>query len=857
MRAANRRNRESSTGTRPGLPRIGRIGVPSLLLDVSSACMIGSRIGHLRVTGALGSGGMGEVYRAFDERLNRTVALKAIREERRLSADARDRFLREARTLSALDHPNICRIHEYIEADDGNFLVLELIEGVTLAKAVEMGMSRARKLRIAIQICDALAAAHRKGIVHRDLKEENVMIAADGTVKVLDFGIARRGEEEEAPAPSAGPQDEPIENAATLVFPVRGARVTPLAPLQYQLTQHGLAVGTPATMSPEQAVGGISTPASDMYSFGLLLQMLFTEKPAHPQNLGSSDLLLRAAAGTTEPMTGQPRDITALVERLKRLAPADRPTAVETLEILGRIVAAPKRRARMVMLAAVAIVIAAFTAKYIADVTTARRQAEQRRRQAEELVSFMVGDLRTKLESVGRLDVLDGAASRALAYFASLDPQELSGENLHKNALALAQLGDVRIDQGKLDSAVKMFEESVRFATAAVGRDPKRDDWQLALSNAHFHLGNALRQKGDRKGMLEHFRHYLDISRTLLAAHPGDPTFEAEVSYGHVNVGAADEAAGNLKGALDEYQTAVALDRRRLQRDPRNETWRNDLATSLNHLGVVLQARADLAGARRAFSEELPLQRQLMAAAPQDARRMHRLAVSLGYTGLLQQMMGDRREALASYREELELSTRLAALDSTNVNRRRNRLVAQVRLAALMTDDPAAALALAGEAENGLRSVVRTERKPAWQRDLAVALHRRGTILFEMGNTARAGALAREAIAILEPLDAADPQNPQTIRPLCENLLLAARVEESNGDGETARQLRSRVLALTETQTSDVRLAAVRAGALLALGNRREAAIAIARLNASGYRDADLPPPPGAPPGTLSAAIAH
>ena len=102
---------------------------------------------------------------------------------------------------------------------------------------------------------------------------------------------------------------------------------------------------------------------------------------------------------------------------------------------------------------------------------------------------------------------------------------------------------------------------------------------------------------------------------------------------------------------------------------------------------------------------------------------------------------------------------------------------------------------------------------------------------------------------MLEPLDAADPQNPQTIRPLSENLLLAARVEDSRGSGEVAGQLRRRVLALTETQTSDVRLAAIRARALLALGQRREASAEISRLNAAGYRDADLPPPPGAPPG--------
>ncbi|MDP9194928.1 MAG: protein kinase [Acidobacteriota bacterium] len=812
--------------------------------------MIGARIGHLLVTGALGSGGMGEVYRAYDERLNRTVALKVIRADRRLSADARERFLREARTLSSLDHPNICRIYEYIEAEEGDFLVLELIDGVTLEKAIETGMSRARKMRIAVQICDALAVAHRKGIVHRDLKEENVMIAADGTVKVLDFGIARRGQEEEAAPQVPSSQDEPIEKAATLIFPVRGAHVTPHAQRPRPFTERGIAVGTPATMSPEQANGGTATPASDMYSLGLLLQTMFTEKPAHPPHLSSPELLLRAVAGTTEPMLGQPRPITALVERLERLAPADRPTAVETLEVLKRIVAAPARRARVATLIAMAIVLAAFAAKYVVDVTTARRQAEQRRIQAEELVSFMVGDLRTKLESVGRLDVLDGAASRALAYFASLDPDELSGENLHKNALALAQLGGVRIDEGKLDVAVKLFQESVRFAAAAVSRDPKRDEWQLALSNAHFWLGEALRQKGDHAGALRHFRNYLDISRTLAAAHPGDPKFAAEVSYGHGNVGAAHEAAGNLSGALAEYQTALDLDRRRLQSDAHNETWQKDLAVSLNRLGVVLQARADLAGARRAFSEELALQRQLVAAAPNDARRMHRLAVSYSYTGLLQQMMGDWHEALGSYRQELDLSTRLAALDSTNLNRRRNQLVAQLRLAGLMAGDPAGALRLAGQAENGLRTIVAKEPKPAWQRDLAVALHRKGTLSLENGNALGAREAAREAIAILEPLDAADPRNPQTIRPLCENLLLAARAEDANGSDELARQYRKRVIALTETQASDVRLTAIRARALIALGQRQQAEPEIARLRNSGYRDADLAPPPGAPPGS-------
>jgi tetratricopeptide (TPR) repeat protein len=833
MHAVNPRD-DSGTNGGSALPRVRRIGVPSVHHFSTADLMIGARIGHLRVNGVLGSGGMGEVYRATDERLDRTVALKMIRADRRLSVDARGRFLREARTLSSLDHPNICRIHEYIEAEEGDFLVLELIDGVTLEKAIELGMSRTRKLRIALEICDALAAAHRKGIVHRDLKEENVMIAADGTAKVLDFGIARRNEEDETPMPAA--PMEPIENAATLIFPVGGANVTPPDEIPRPVTDGGVAVGTPATMSPEQATGNTATPASDMYSFGLLLQVLFTEKPVHPEYLGARELMLRAAAGTTLPMTGQPRDITALVERLKRVAPADRPTAVETLEVLKRIVAAPKRRVRAAILIAAAILFAAFVTKYVADVTSARRDAERRRRQAEELVGFMVGDLRTGLETVGRLEVLDGAATRALAYFASLDPEELSGDDVYKNSLALAQLGQVRVDQGKLGQAVENFRESVRFADAAVARDSKRDEWQLALSNAHFYLGDALRRQGDHSGTLAHFRKYLDISSTLAAAHPGEPKYQAEVSYGHGNVGAAFEAAGDLDGALVEYLEAVQLDRARLERERSSTQWREDLATSLNRLGVVMQKTGDLSGARNVFAEELALRRRLASAAPGDARRLRELAAGLAYTGVTEQMMGERARAIESFSEELDIATELAGRDSSNITARRNVASAQSRLAMLLTGDPARAMAIIQEAEHTLRDIVRIDGRPAWRRDLAAAIERAASLRQLAGDRERTHDAAQEALTIIESVAATDARNSQTVSVLCEVLLFAADAAPAGSD-ESVRD-RMRVLSLASSADNrDPRIVAYRARALAGLGRRSEAAPLVAALVRARYRD--------------------
>jgi serine/threonine-protein kinase len=704
------------------------IDLSSLLNFRRPQLMIGSRIGNIRVLGVLGQGGMGDVYRGVDERLNRPVALKVIRAEHRPSADWRARFIREAQTLSSLDHPNICRIYEYIEAPEGDFLVLELIDGVTLAEAVQQGMSRARKLRIAIEIADALTAAHRQGIVHRDLKPENVMIASAGAAKILDFGLARHDGDkdghDEDPA-GAGPLPvEPLDGARTLLYPL-GHRFTPPEAMPIVRTEAGLVVGTPGTMSPEQATGKAVTPASDLYSFGLLLQALFSEKPLHPEDLGARELMLRASRGVVEPMTGQPRDVTALVKRLLSLAPADRPTAVETLHVLRRIEEAPRRRTRYAIAALLLLIVIAGAIKYIADVTAARREAERQRRQAEELVSFIVGDLRTKLEAVGRLDVLDAAATRALAYFKSLRAEELDGDDLHRHAVALTQLGQVRVEEGKVDEAAQLFRESLRFASAAVERDPAREEWQLASSNAHYWLGEAARRNEDPAAMLAHFRQSLAIAERLAARNA---KYAAEVGYGHANVGGAYEAAGDHDAALREYTIAVSTARARLARAPENGSAQEDLAASLNLLGALLQKRGDLARARAVMEEEIAVRRRLVRAAPNDARRLRDLATTLAYYGLLHRKRNDPSSAREAYREELALSTRLAELDPANLSARRNQAAAESRLAELMTDDVPAGLALVARAIATLEAILAAEDRPSWRRDLEIARQRRDAL---------------------------------------------------------------------------------------------------------------------------------
>jgi serine/threonine protein kinase len=165
--------------------------------------LLGKTVGRFRVLSLLGRGGMGEVYVAYDETLDRRVALKSIVAGRRLQPSAQARFRREARALSRLDHPNICRIYDYVEMESHDFLVLELVTGRRLDEAIRAGLSHDVQLRIAGQIASALVAAHAEGIVHRDLKPSNVMLSDSGEVKVLDFGLAWTAGERPVPQPLA------------------------------------------------------------------------------------------------------------------------------------------------------------------------------------------------------------------------------------------------------------------------------------------------------------------------------------------------------------------------------------------------------------------------------------------------------------------------------------------------------------------------------------------------------------------------------------------------------------------------------------------------------------------------------
>jgi serine/threonine protein kinase len=209
----------------------------------------GGRLGHYEILSAIGKGGMGEVWKARDTTLRRDVAIKMLPDAFAQDADRVARLEREATLLASLNHPNIATIHG-LEADHGTrFLVLELVEGRTLADRLRRGAIPVEEsLKLALQIAGALEAAHEKGVVHRDLKPANIKVTPDGRVKVLDFGLAK--------ALASASDDVPSLTA------------TP--------TEVGVIVGTPAYMSPEQARGEAVGRQADIWSFGVVLYELLT-----------------------------------------------------------------------------------------------------------------------------------------------------------------------------------------------------------------------------------------------------------------------------------------------------------------------------------------------------------------------------------------------------------------------------------------------------------------------------------------------------------------------------------------------------------------------------------------------------
>src|SRR3954469_2473853 len=563
-----------------------------------TAGLPGRKVGTIRIHKLLGEGGMGAVYAGFDERLRREVALKAVRSDS-LTSNGRSRLLSEARVLSRLSHPNICAIHDFVTGEETDFLVLELIRGETLREAIQQGIDPAARLGIAERIADALVAAHAQGIIHRDLKSSNVMLTWDGGVKVLDFGIARLGED----APAGAGLD-----------PDHTAFFIPESEESFQpaFTGRGKVVGTAGCMSPEQARGEEVSVASDMYSFGLLLQELFTGKPPYDPDLGAFELLREVQKGRTLPVTGIDAHLTDLIESLKSLAPESRPSASEALQQLLWIGDKPRRRNRALAIGLAVLLAIAGVGKYTWDLrqerdaaVRAQQAAELSRRQGDEIAGFLT-DL-FKVSDPGEARGSAVTARELLDQGARRIRRDLQGQP-PVQARLLDTIGQVYFKLGLYDEARPLLEDALK-----IRRQPGGDPLDLSISLEHLALVDQAQSRTEAEAR---FQEALRLREKALGRrHPG-------VAKLLSNLGVFYAMRGEMPRAEGLFREALAI------REATLGSWHPDVALSLNNLGMARASQGDRKQAEAMLLRGLKIrERALPPDHPDLAANLEALAV--------------------------------------------------------------------------------------------------------------------------------------------------------------------------------------------------------------------------------------
>lgn len=680
----------------------------------------GQQIGAYTLEREIGQGGMGTVWlaRRTDGRFEGLAAIKFLHAGL-LGRGGAGRFAREGQILARLAHPHIARLLDAGIAEPGEqpYLVLEYVDGLPLDQYCETQALKARE-RVALfqDVLAAVAHAHTKLILHRDLKPSNILVTSAGEVKLLDFGIAKLLHEGE---------DGSTDSDAT------------------ELTRQAGRAFTPRYAAPEQVQGFDVSTATDVYALGVLLYLLLSGQ--HPTTPGDEEqttplermrTLVEVApkklsdqVTDNKPLARELRgDLDTIVAKALKKLPAERYTnAAELAEDLRRwfnhepISARPDSaayifakfvRRHRVAVAAGSLGLLTLSAS-VGVALLKGQEAQEQRVQAEGLIEFMLGDLRKKLEPVGRLDVLDAVGEKALGYYAQQQLAKTDADALGRRARALHLMGEIAEKRGRKSVALAHFNEAAKSTAELLARAPADPQRLFDHGQSVYWVGLAARQQGDTAEAMRQFERYLALSEQLVKLEPNKLEWRIELGYAHNNLGVMLLEGGMAALALPPLEKARTI---WLQVLPKSPSLRGDLSTTLGWLAKAQEDLGQLDASIQSHQDKLKILADA-AGKHKDRAAEKSQAAALTTLSRLQLNAGRAASSLEIAHAGLNIYRVLVDVDPENLD-----LLAGLAFARMQLIDSAQALAkhelahqeilkLGGELK---RLLAADDGKPAW-----------------------------------------------------------------------------------------------------------------------------------------------
>jgi serine/threonine-protein kinase len=773
------------------------------------------------------TGGIGRIWLARDEHLGRNVALKELRSEQAEDPANGVRFLREARVTGQLEHPGIVPVYELAKRPENQqpFYTMRFVEGRTLSAAATSYHQQRKAgkvdpfafrelLNALLAVCNAVAYSHARGVVHRDLKGNNVLLGEFGEVLVLDWGLAKvLGQAEDGdPRPPVQVNEEPA----------------------LQPTLQGQVMGTPAYMAPEQACGQLNQigPHTDVYGLGAILYEILTgqppftsadtyevlwkvqtEEPAPPRQFwpgvpaALEAVCLRALAKKPEARYTSARELGQEVQRWL----ADEPVRAypeRWTTRLGRWL----RRHRGLTAGAAGLLFTAIAALAIGLVAVDRQkqraeralaaeaQAKRRTRQAlDEMSSQAIANWLAR--QPGKLEPAQVEfLQKALAYYREFAQQSGDSEEVRRSvAKAHGRVGDLARKLGQHEMSEEAYRSAVAYYQQLTTDFPSRADYRQELARSHSLLGIVLQDTGRPQDAERAYRDGIALRKQLTAEFPAVPSYRLDLARSYSNRGILLRDTGRLEEAVEPYRDGLATLKQLTADYPAMPGYRQELAATHSDLGIVLELLGRTQEAVSAFGDAIVLQKQLAAEFPAMPDYRQELARSHNNRGIVLRDSGRPKEAEEAYRDALALHKQLAADFPAVPGHRQDLAMSYSNLGNLLRS-----VGRAREAEEAFRDALSMQKQlavefpnlPDYSNNAAGTMVNLALLLRDLEDYAQARPLLESAVPFHQAALKANPQNPTYREFFQKNRVALASVLAGLGDHNGAGQIAEQLTAL-------------------------------------------------------------